>query len=187
MKSSKWVYGKPRAIPREVWNKSDKFRLYNLASLRSRANAGLNKAAKHEPQTEEKENERTDHQPRAQYHCQPIPRGWTRGPPGQPEGRLERAMRELDRYLDRYEQAESTQDMINNLNCAGQSTNWPQTFWATRGWICWPTHRPSSPACPSKPAWPGPRAGPFGTHTEGRDPRSAQHEQAIQHQDQDHG
>ena len=27
-------------------------------------------------------------------------------------------MRELDRYLDRYEQAESTQDMINNLNWA---------------------------------------------------------------------
>ena len=33
-------------------------------------------------------------------------------------GSLERAMRELDRYLDRYEQAESTQDMINNLNWA---------------------------------------------------------------------
>ena len=33
-------------------------------------------------------------------------------------GSLERAMRELDMYLDRYEQAESTQDMINNLNWA---------------------------------------------------------------------
>ena len=33
-------------------------------------------------------------------------------------GALYRAMREIDRYLDRYEQAESTQDMINNLNWA---------------------------------------------------------------------
>ena len=33
-------------------------------------------------------------------------------------GALERAMREMDRYLDRYEQAESTQEMANNLNWA---------------------------------------------------------------------